>query len=250
MTNFGGMLSMPVARATLREKGRGFLSVGVGALFVLSAVSNAAQNRLADEAFSGFAHLFLIVFTMSLGAGLIADEIESGHAQLVLLRPLTRAEWFGGRLAGATAVLWATILTAWLGGGIGALVKGGALTLSWAVTLPLTLIEGLAWMAVLAALSVLFTKWMNVGFVILVTLVYFFASFSVPMVLGKPQLMDTMRTIGHYLGPQGLDDVMRTVRIGQRPLVASVFYDLVWVFGPWLLGALFLNRRELARRRG
>jgi ABC-type transport system involved in multi-copper enzyme maturation permease subunit len=244
-----GLYSLPIARATLRERAPGFLPAAFAILLALSAGSNGAQGGWGGQAFSGFARFFLIGLTMALGAGLISDELDSGHAQLVLLRPLTRAEWYGGRLVGAASAFSAAVVVAWLCAAGGALYRGGKLDLAWLVALPTTIVEGFAWLSVLAALSVFLRRWMNVGVLLLSVLVFFFFAFSVPLALGKPQLMEVMKTAAHYFGPQDSGALLSALRSGQRPDFAPLAYDLFWVFGCWLAGAVLLNGRDLARRR-
>ena len=247
--SLGGLFSLPVARATMRERGPVFLPAGLAVLMTLAGTSNAYGSGWAGETFSGFAGFFLIGLTMALGAGLISDEIDSGHAQLVLLRPLTRAEWFGGRLVGAGAVLAGAIFVTWLCGGLSVVAtRRGGLDVAWAVTLPLTIIEGLAWLSTLAMMSVFLARWMNVGALLMLIMTFFFLMFTLPLAIGRPGLMDTLRSVNRFLGPQGMGELLRQVRKGTRPDLSPVFYDLLWMFGCWLAGALLLNRREIARR--
>ena len=243
-----GLVSLPVARTTFRERAMALMPIAFTGLTAMGAGSNTAQSGYGGDTFTGFARLFMIGLTMVLGAGLIADEIEGGHAQLVMLRPLTRAEWFGGRFAGAAATLLCGLAIAWLAGLIGFL-KGGRPDLAWVLSLPLASIEALGWLAVLAALSVVLRRSQNVGMLLVLALTYFFATLTLPLVLGKVLWIDQMKSLGKYLGPTELADLLRGLS-GARRSTAPLFYDLLWLFGAWLVGVVLLNRRELARRRG
>jgi ABC-type Na+ efflux pump permease subunit len=184
---------------------------------------------------------------MVLGAGLISDELENGHAQLVLLRPITRAEWFGGRFAGAALVLLGAQVVAWLAG-LGGLLRAGKPDAAWALSLPLAYVEALGWLAILAALSVVLRRSMNVGLLLFLALFYAFMTVTMPLVLGKPQWVQVLRDAGRYLGPMELRDILKGLS-GPRREVWPLFYDLTWLFGAWLAGVLLLDRREVARRR-
>lgn len=245
-----GLVSMPVARATFRERAGSGLAVAMAALAALAAASSGAQMVWAGQIFSGFSRFFLIGVTMALGAGLIADEFDSGHAQLVLLRPITRAEWFGGRLSGAAAALLAACVLAWLAGLAGAVSKGGRPDPAWLAALPAIYVEALGWLAVLAALSVVLRRAMNVGAVLALALVFLFVQVTLPFVLGKPELARTIHDqVAPYLGPMSAEAIPVALRKGDRVKMAAAFYDLLWVFTCWLGGVLLLNRRELSRRR-
>jgi ABC-type transport system involved in multi-copper enzyme maturation permease subunit len=243
----GGLVSLPVLRATFRERALGGLSV---AFVVLAALGNFAKSAQAGHgaAFADFPRFFIIALTLVLGAGLISDEIDSGHAQLVMLRPVTRAEWFGGRLAGAALVLLGGVAVAWLAGLLGLLRTGGP-DLVWLLSLPAAWIEAAAWLAVLAMLSVVFRRSLNVGVLLLLAMAYVFLSFTLPLMLRKVELLARMKELASYLGPMTLGDIPASLN-GPRRNFAPLFYDLLWLFGSWLAGVALLNKRELARRRG
>ena len=242
-----GLVSLPVARATLRERAMALMPVAFTGLLSLAAASNTAQSGFGGDTFTGFGRLFVIGLTMVLGAGLIADEIEGGHAQLVMLRPLTRAEWFGGRFAGAAGALVGGLSIAWLAGLVGFL-RSGKPDLAWALSLPLAAIEALGWLAILAALSTLLRRSQNVGLLLVSGLFYFFATLTLPLALGKVLWIEKMKNLGKYLGPMELADLLKGISGASRSW-APLPYDLLWLFGAWLVGVLLLNRRELARRK-
>src|SRR5205814_1947505 len=150
----GQLVSWPVARATLRERALAPLTLALTALLVLASYVNAAGGW-SGKLFSGaFGSLFFLAVTTGLGAGLVSAELESGHAQLALLRPLTRAAWYGGRLWGAGLALLGAVVLGWLAAGAAALARGGGLDLGWAASLPLSFVWAFAWLSLLACLSV------------------------------------------------------------------------------------------------
>jgi ABC-type transport system involved in multi-copper enzyme maturation permease subunit len=186
-----------------------------------------------------------------LGAGLLADEVESGHAQLVLLRPLTRAQWVSGRLAGAGFVVCAAVLGGAVASAAAAIFRGsfGEL-LGRVAVVPLALSAALAWLALLTALSAILSGWTNVGAVVLAKLLWGFVSFALPLALASPSLQATLHAADAFVGPQDALVVARQFVL-HEPVRWSLFlYDLVWLFGCWLLAVLLFNRKELARRRG
>jgi hypothetical protein len=185
------------------------------------------------------------VLTLFLGAGLLADEVESGHAQLVLLRPLTRAQWVGGRLAGAALVIAAAALLATLAGAQVAMFRGG-----WSevpqrlAVLPLTLLPACAWLATLAAVGAVARGWTNAGFVIAAFVGWKMVKFAGPLVLRRLDLQPLFDSIDHYLGPQELISVP-----AEASRLERAAWDALWLFGAWTAAVHLFNQRELARRR-
>lgn len=227
------MISWPVARATFRERGRSALTLVLAAMLALSALRSPPE-----QAFTGiFGPLLLILFTLLLGAGLLSDEIDSGHAQLVLLRPLTRAAWYGGRFAGAALVLLSGIALTFLTSAGGTALRGGfALSQVW--VLPVVFVWSAAWLSVIVAVGAVLRSWTNAGAILLAGVGW--AMLSAVVKFASPEASAAMAVVGKYLGPQ-------------QPLPVGTFnplaFDLLWLFGAWLAGVLLLNRRELARRR-
>jgi ABC-type transport system involved in multi-copper enzyme maturation permease subunit len=244
------VISWPIARATFLERGRAPAAIILVALVVLSGLARAGGSSSGAEAFSGPGSYFLSLLVLVLGAGLLADEVESGHVQLVLLRPLTRAQWVSGRLAGAGFVVCAAVVGGAVASAAAAVFRGsfGEL-LGRVAAVPLALCAALAWLALLAALSAILSGWTNVGAVVLAKLLWGFASFSLPLALASPSLQATLHAIDPFIGPQDLLPLARQLLL-HEPVQWSLFlYDLVWLFGCWLLAVLLFNRRELARRR-
>src|SRR5205807_10241669 len=79
------VISWPVARAAAREKLRSPAILVVGACFVAAGALGGRAGAVGDT-FGRFGIALLLVLTLALGAGLLSDELDSGHAQLVLLR--------------------------------------------------------------------------------------------------------------------------------------------------------------------
>jgi hypothetical protein len=118
------IVSWPVARATFKSRLR---SVGpwiVGVIFAATAALPTGPDASGAESFRGPSAIWFVVLTFTLGTAMLSEEIESGHAQLVLLRPLTRAAWFGGRLAGACVALALFCALAWLASIASAAARG------------------------------------------------------------------------------------------------------------------------------
>jgi ABC-type transport system involved in multi-copper enzyme maturation permease subunit len=226
------MISWPVARATFRERGRSALTLVLAAMLAVSALRSTPE-----QAFQGFGQALLIVFTLLVGAGLLADEIESGHAQLVLLRPLTRADWYGGRFAGAALVLLGGLALAFACSAFWAITHG-SFSAAQLLVLPVAFLWSAAWLSVVVAVGAAARSWTNAGIVVA-------SGIGWLMLLGLIKFVSTVwfdRLVlaGKYLGPQ-------------QPLPLSLYepvaYDLLWLVGAWLAGVLVLNRRELAKRR-
>jgi hypothetical protein len=239
------MISWPVARAAALEKLRSPAILVIG--LCLAAVAAASGRAGAPgDAFSGFGIVFLLVLTLALGAGLLGSELDSGHAQLVLLRPITRAAWVGGRLAGAGIALAAVLAVAWVLALAGAGLRGGeTLSLSTVAVLPLALLWGFAWLSVLTAIGAVLPGWTNAGAPVLAAMVWAMLRVTVPNALGHPEWVAAFAEASNYLGPQSPLQLAFDPRKG----LAAALYDLCWVFFAWLVAVLLFNRRELARRR-
>lgn len=237
------MISWPVARAAALEKLRSPAVLAVGFCLVAAVFFGGSGPR---QAFSGPAIVFLVLLTLILGAGILSDELDSGHVQLVLLRPLTRAAWVGGRLVGAGSALGVIVTAAWVAGATGALLRGSQEPWVPALAiLPLAVLWAFAWLAVLAAIGAVLPGWTNVAGAALAVLVWAMLQGSLPAVLGRPDLATLLVQVGKYLGPQ--DPLQLTTR--PREGLGPALYDLCWIFAAWLVAVLLFNRRELARRR-
>jgi len=235
------MISWPVARATAREKLRAASTVAIGVCFVAGA---AFESGGAGDVYGGFSGIFFVLLTLALGAGILSDELASGHAQLVLLRPVTRAAWLGGRLAGAGIALSIVAAAGFLvAAGAGA-VRGHAFALPSLAVLPLGLLWGFAWLAVLVAAGAVLPGWSNAGAVVLAAVAWNAIRFSLPAVAQHPEWAKPLAQIAGYLGPQDPRPLAAHLRDGLGPAL----YDVTWVFFAWLVAALLFNRRELARR--
>jgi ABC-type transport system involved in multi-copper enzyme maturation permease subunit len=245
------VISWPIARATFLERGRAPAAIILVALVVLAGLARTNGGSYGAEAFSGPpGSFFLLLLVLVLGAGLLADEVESGHVQLVLLRPLTRAQWVSGRLAGAGGIVCAAVLGGAVASAGAAIFRGSfGEPLGRLAVVLLALSAALAWLAVLTAVSAVLNGWTNVGAVVLAKLLWGFASVALPLAFGSPSLQATLHAIDPFVGPQDALALARQLVL-HEPVQWSLFlYDLVWLFGCWLLAVLLFNRRELARRR-
>jgi hypothetical protein len=238
------MISWPVARAAARERLLSPSVVVIGICFVAVAAVTGGW-RAGTETFSGFgAGVFFLLLTLRLGTGVLSDELGTGHAQLVLLRPLTRADWVGGRLAGAGIALAAVVGVAWAATSLAAVLRGQGFPASRLAALPLGMLWGFAWLSVLTALGAVLPGWTNAGALVLAAVLWVFVQ-SLPLALGKPEWMGLIREAGNYLGPQDPLPLAKNLREGLGPAL----YDLCWIFFAWLVAVLLFNRRELAGRR-
>lgn len=244
------LLSWPVAFATARERLRSSVVAILAVLCVLLGFWRTVSESYGADVFGGVGAGIFALLTLILGAGLLSEELDSGHAQLVLLRPITRAQWVGGRLAGAGLVLGSTIVATWLASLATAVAQGARLNLLARLSvLPLAAVYMLSWLAVLVALGAVCASWTNAGYLVLFVLVWSFFRKLVPLALGRPELGKLLGEVDGYLGPQDPLAAAADVYRGLRPNLGPALYDLLWLFGAWLIGVLLFNRRELARRR-
>jgi ABC-type transport system involved in multi-copper enzyme maturation permease subunit len=258
------LVSWPVAVACARERIRSGPLWALAAMMALAGWTSDPAAAGADLFGWGTLKLFgaisLMLFTLFLGAGLVSDELESGHAQLVLLRPVTRAAWFGGRLAGAGLVLAAAMSLCWLLSIASALRVGAGLQPVRLLALPVGFAFAFAWVATLAALSVVVRGWSNAGWVILgmFGIGMLFATVKATSAIrgamkqdaGLADLLSQAISTGlPYIGPQDPTRVLVALSTHQPVDLAPLLYDLFWAAAAWLAGVLLLSRRELARRR-
>ena len=182
----------------------------------------------------------LLVLTLLLGGALLASEIESGHAQLVLLRPITRAQWVGGRFAGAAVVLTAVALICLVAGAASSLVRTDFI--SPVIPIIWSWVPAMAWLATLLAIGAATPGWTNAGLAIAAyvgwNLLRLVLSTSLPGWASALAILDA------YLGPQ---DLVR-LPVGTSVLERTV-WDVAWFCAAWLIAVRALNLRELARRR-
>jgi hypothetical protein len=236
------LVSWPVARATARSRLGSPLLWMLGVLFAMGAAATAFPTPAGTETFSGPAGIGFALLTFALGGGILSEEIETGHAQLVLLRPVTRAAWYGGRFAGACLALSFFCAIAWAAAFVAAIGRGARIDAVRLVTLALALLWGGAWLSVLTCLGAFLPRWTNAAALVAVAVGWFFVM-SVAG-LAHPEWLPFLKSATKYLGPQNPLVLLE----GSRD-VGTALYDLLWIFVPWLAGVLILNRRELARRR-
>ena len=245
-----GLISWPVARATLRERGLAPLTLGITFVLVILGLFRSTADTWGAEAFSGFASFWFFLLILLLGAGLVADEVESGHAQLVLLRPLTRAQWLGGRLAGAALVLCAAGTAGWLVSLVAAFTRGAFDELPGRLlVLPLALLPALGWLATLAAIGAGARGWTNAGILLAARLGFGFLHFGLPVAFPKLGLSPLLDSVSRHFGPQDVLLAARQFQYGERFEPSGVLWDLFWFFAAWLVAVRVFNLRELARRR-
>jgi hypothetical protein len=245
-----GLVSWPVARATARERGLAPLTIAVALMLMLSGLLRSTADAWGAEAFSGFAAFWFFLLVLLLGAGLLADEVESGHAQLVLLRPLTRAAWVSGRLAGAAFVLCAAGSAGWLTSLLASFTRGAFSELPGRLlVLPLALLPALGWLATLVAIGAGARGWANAGILLAARLGWGVLHFALPAAFPELNLSPLLDTINRHFGPQEILMVARQVQYAERFEPSGVLWDLFWFFAAWLAAVRVFNLRELARRR-
>ncbi len=244
------LFSWPVARATARERGLGPLALIIVAVLVLLGLTRGAPDQSGADAFGGFGGAWFFLLTLLLGAGLLSDEVESGHAQLVLLRPLTRAQWVGGRFLGAALVLCAGGAAAWAASFAGALLRGATDgILARLFVLPLALLPALGWLAALLAIGAILRGWTNAGLLIAARAGWLFLRLTLPLALPKWGLGPWLEAIDRYYGPQDALDLLQQARYGQQLALTPALWDVFFIFAAWLVAVKLFNQRELARRR-
>lgn len=244
------LLSWPIARMTARGRGLAPLTlIATGVLVLLAVVRPPPQEKLT-AAFSGLSAPWLFLLTLFLGAGLLSEEIESGHAQLVLLRPVTRAQYAGGRFVGAALVLCLAASAAWGAGLVAALERGsGAEMPGSLLVLPLALLPALGWLSTLLAISAVTRGWSNAGALVAARAAWFFAKVGLPLAFPGLALAPWLAAIDPWVGPQDALRLAGQVQNGEPARIWVVFWDLLWLGAAWLVAVRLFRTRELARRR-
>jgi hypothetical protein len=260
------LVSWPVAMQCARAKIRGGPTLAFTALLALSELGAGGKRSPADlfGGVSFFSQLFLLALTLALGAGLISEELESGHAQLVLLRPLSRAAFFGGRLAGAGLALLGAMGLAFLLA-CGSCLAEGTFSPGLLLAFPVAFIWAFSWLALLAAMSSVLRGASNAVWLLIGAILWVATRFGL-MGAGAVALAvhrwEWLESLSHaagallpYIGPQEPNPLVeQLLQQGSIfPLLTADFgpllYDLVWIAASWTAGAFLLSRRELARRR-
>lgn len=232
------MISWPIARATLRERGLHPATLVTALVLALLALTRGGP----ESWISGLSSAWFVWFTLFLGAGLIATEVQSGHAQILLIRPLTRAAFVGGRLAGAALVLTAGTTLAWLTAQAAALARGDLHEpLARLLSLPFSLLPALAWLSLLTALSTVLPGWLNAGVLVAARIGWTLFRQLLPQLVQRADVDRVLAAIDAHFGPQAIP------RAGPW---AMLLWDLFLFFAGWLLAVALFRDRELARRRG
>jgi hypothetical protein len=236
--------SWPIARAAFQERAVRpatiVFTLLMGAWGLFSTEPDAAFNRLSI--------LWVLLLTLTIGGGILADEVDSGHAQLVLLRPITRAQWVTGRFFGGAAVLGLAITLGWLPSFIKAVAQLGTSDLGLRLlALPIGLIGPLAWLATLLALSAVLRSWQNCAAALAAKLGWILVSTGLS--LKEPWLKPSLDAIDHYFGPQDPLGVLRQLQAGDVVRWTLPLYDLFWCIAAWTFAVILFEQRELARRR-
>jgi hypothetical protein len=247
-----GLVSWPIAKATARERAIApFTLLCLAAIFLLGWIRNTADT-FGAEAFSNVSSIWFFLLMLSLGGGLLSSEVESGHAQLVLLRPITRAQWVSGRLLGAGLVLcfggvlrWATNLVA------AVVFRGGASEIpARLLVLPLGLLPALGWLATATALSAFVRGWSNSGILLGACAAWVATHYGAPVVFPRLELKPLLDALDPYMGPQKLLEIVDQARSGGPVVFSPVLWDVFWFLAAWTAAVWLFNQRELARRRG
>src|SRR5581483_7428116 len=219
------LFSWPIARQTARERGLAPPALAITLVLVLLA----AGGRPSPGTWSGGASAFwLALLVLVLGAGLLSSEVESGHAQLVLLRPITRAAWVGGRLFGSALVVCLAGAIAWAVGLVAAGARGGFDgSPAWFTLLPIGLLPHLGWLATLAAISAVTRGWSNAALLVALRFGWFFGRNALPLALPRWNLGPWLLAADRYFGPQDAVDAEGIVP-------SLLFWDVLWFLGAWL----------------
>ena len=255
------LVSWPVAVQCARDRMRSGPVITFTILLGLTGIAARSMRSPADifGGVSPFSRLFLLALTLALGSALISEEVDSGHAQLVLLRPLSRAAFFGGRLAGAGMVLLAAMTLSWLVA-VGFILVADRFTPYVFLALPIAFLWAFAWLALLAAVSAVVrgsgnAVWVMVCAVLWVTIkfgtlgigTFAEAQHRWPWMVS---LKDFANVVLPFIGPQDANDLVEQVVQHATLDFNALLLDLVYIAGSWTAGAYFFSKRELARRRG
>jgi ABC-type transport system involved in multi-copper enzyme maturation permease subunit len=236
------LVSWPVARAAAAEAALSPVTLLMAAVLVLLTFAGAGAAG-ADAWFTGLGGAWLSLLVLRLGGRALSGEVESGHAQLVLLRPITRAQWVGGRLAGVALVFSAAGGAAWASAFLLAFLRGDPSPLGLrSALLPLALLPHLGWLATLVALSGVLGGWTSAVTLVAIRLAWFVLRGGLPALLPRWDLAPWLLAADGFFGPQDVF-VLGAVRWD------AMAWDVLWTLLAWLAAVLSFNRRELGRRR-
>ena len=244
-----GLICWPIARATVRERFTPLVAFWILVLVLLGLGRGATAE--GAEAFTGGSSAWFALFVLILAGGLLSDELESGHAQLVLLRPITRAQWVSGRFMGAAIILGLGTTLAWAGSVAAAIARAGPgnplLPVRFLV-LPLALLPALAWLATATALSVVVRGWGNVAILVAAKAAWLLVRYPLPPLVPQLGLGPIVTAIDPYVGPQDALILSDLWASGSTLTPSIPLWDLFWLFAAWTMAIWLFNRRELARR--
>ncbi|HEY2030037.1 MAG TPA: ABC transporter permease [Myxococcales bacterium] len=249
-TRAAGLVSWPIARATVRERATAPFTLVCFVVIVLLGFVHNQADAWGAEAFSNVAAIWFFLLVLALSAGLLSSEVESGHAQLVLLRPITRASWVSGRLVGAGFLLCLGGVAGWVVNLAAAMARGEPLEfLPRLLVLPLAILPALAWLATAIALSAVMRGFSNAVVLLGARAIWAVTLFGTPVLFPKLPVGAALAALDPYVGPQKLFTIVDQVRAGEPVIFSPALWDLFWLLAAWTCAVWLFNRRELARRR-
>lgn len=244
------LVSWPIARATVRERATAPFTLVCFAVIVLLGFVHNQADAWGAEAFSNVAAIWFFLLVLALSAGLLSSEVESGHAQLVLLRPITRAAWVSARLTGAAFLLCLGGVAGWAVNVAAAIARKEPLELlPRLLVLPLAILPALAWLATATALSAVLRGLGNAVVLLGARAVWAVTLFGTPVLFPKLPVGRALSALDPYVGPQKLFAMVDQVRAGDQVVFSPALWDLFWLLAAWTCAVWLFNRRELARRR-
>lgn len=211
-------------------------------LYPLAAGIAAATGRFDPI---GESRSFMTFLVLLLTAGIVGDDIDTGHLQLITTKPISRASYLLGRAAGALVAISVPLV---LGGVAAAAIPGDAPTQGVALACALELLRIAGWVAAMTSLSVVVPRSWNALVALVALIAWQFVGFLVQFALGAAWTA-RLDVASDRLTPPDFSPLVADLVDHQAVAWSEVAYGVFYVAAALCLGAILLGRREIAARR-
>lgn len=219
--------------------------------FVAAEFTYGVPQRIALDFGMGACHLSVVAISLFMGVNLLAQDIESRTAYMVLARPIHRSSFLLGKCIGMGCILLLNVLI--LGGfSIGSFTYlGGTLNPLIAFSFFATFLEGMILLLVVVFFSLITTKVMSVvySFVVFVCGHAIVEAKVSRYVVARPslqKLLDLYGVVFPNLNKLNLKEfVLYKQEISQAYLLSSFGYGILYCMALGLICCLILESKNL-----
>lgn len=186
-----------------------------------------------------------VLIAIILTAGIIGDEIESGHLQIIAVKPVARSVYLLGRAAGAW---FANVVVLGLAFAVAIAVPGGVSVRTAILACALEVLRGAGWIAATTALSVVVPRSWNAPAVAIGLVAWQILAMGMQAAFG-PGAAARMDSASDLLTPPDFSILVSDLAARESAAWSDLSYGVFYAAAALLVGVLLLRRREIASRR-